>query len=75
MSFPGAPHPEIDVSDTFLTDFRHAAEPAIHRFVQNCGRYPNYLGVRLSQVETVEKDTGWGGITAYQSVPLLFTGR
>jgi hypothetical protein len=72
----GAPYAEIDVSDIGEGDFRDDAAELISAFKRKYGRLPNYVAVRLGQVEALEAAYDCPGIMECYppGVPLLFVG-
>lgn len=72
----GYPYPEVDVSDVGEGDFRDDAVELIATFKRKYGRLPNYVAVRLEQVEALEVAYDCPGIMACNppGVPLLFVG-
>lgn len=70
------PFPEVCVAGC-EGDFRDKAHEAIRWFKQATGRWPNYCGVSLEQVERLEDAYGVPGIEhvshiAKGTIPLLF---
>jgi hypothetical protein len=72
----GYPYPEIDVSDLGDGDFRDDAVELIYDFKRKYGRLPNYVAVRLEQVEALEAAYDCPGIMECHppGVPLIFVG-
>ena len=79
----GYPYPEVDVSHLDDEgDFRDIAVEFVSAFKEKYGRWPNYVGVSLGQVERLEDAyglRGGRGVThmtgiARGSIPLLFVG-
>ena len=65
-----APYPEVDVSRLANEgDFRDCALELVAAFKDRYGRWPNYVGVTLGQVERLEDAynlTGTGAVTAHE---------